>query len=95
MKIETDRLILRELLLTDDAGMFELDTNPQVHQYLGNNPITTINQAREIIAMVMRQYASNGIGRWAVIEKASGDFIGWCGLKFIQEHVNNHITFTM
>lgn len=93
MKIETNRLILRELLLTDDVGLFELDTNPQVHQYLGNNPIKTMHEARTIIAMVMQQYATNGIGRWAVIEKTSGDFIGWCGLKFIQEHENNHINF--
>ena len=33
--IETDRLILREIRLTDLDGMFELDSNPDVHKYLG------------------------------------------------------------
>jgi RimJ/RimL family protein N-acetyltransferase len=28
--IETERLILRELLPTDDEAMFELDSNPEV-----------------------------------------------------------------
>ena len=41
MKIfaETERLILRELTPADDTGMFELDSDPEVHQYLGNSPI--------------------------------------------------------
>lgn len=38
--IETERLILRPVLNTDVDGMFALDSNPDVHKYLGNNPIT-------------------------------------------------------
>jgi len=91
--IETERLILRELLPTDDVAMFELDSNTEVHKYLGNNPIHTIEQAQEVIRMVRQQYVENGIGRWAAIEKQSGEFIGWSGLKFIREYENNHINF--
>lgn len=93
MKVETERLILRELTVADDAGMFELDSNPEVHKYLGNNPIHTIEQAREVIGIVQKQYKDNGIGRWAVIEKATGNFVGWSGLKFITEYENNQIHF--
>ena len=39
--IETERLILRPVVDADVDGMFELDSNPEVHKYLGNNPITT------------------------------------------------------
>lgn len=83
--IETERLILRDLLPTDDAVMFELDSNATVHRYLGNNPIKTIEEARNVIAIIQEQYARNGIGRWATIEKASGDFIGWSGLKHVTD----------
>lgn len=93
MIVETERLVLRELLPTDDNGMFELDSDPRVHQYLGGNTIECIEQAQEVIGIVRKQYVDNGIGRWAVIEKASGDFIGWSGLKFIREYENNHINF--
>jgi ribosomal-protein-alanine N-acetyltransferase len=86
--IETERLILRDLLPTDDEGMFELDSNAEVHKYLGNNPNKTIEQSREQIENIRRQYIDNGIGRWAAIEKESGNFIGWSGLKFIAEHEN-------
>ena len=47
--LETKRLILRELLDTDLEGMFALDSNATVHKYLGNNPITTKDQAAENI----------------------------------------------
>ena len=91
--LETERLILREFLPSDDVGMFELDSNPELHKYIGNNPIQTIEEARAIIKTVRQQYLDNGIGRLAAIEKSSGEFIGWSGLKFIKEYENNHINF--
>ena len=90
--IETERLLLRELLPTDDAGMFELDSNPEVHIYLGNKPVKSIEESREAIANIRQQYLENGIGRWAVILKETGEFIGWSGLK-LEKNVNGHETF--
>jgi len=90
--IETERLLLRELLPTDDVGMFELDSNPQVHIYLGNKPVTSIEQVREAIANIRQQYLENGIGRWAVILKETNEFIGWSGLK-LEKNVNGYQTF--
>ena len=79
--IETDRLILRDLEETDLDGMFELDSNPLVHKYLGNKPIISKEKAENIIQFIKKQYKERGIGRFATIEKSSGDFIGWSGLK--------------
>ena len=79
--IETERLILRDLRDEDIDGIYELDSNPLVHKYLGNNPITTKKKAEEIVRFVQLQYKERGIGRFAVIEKYSGNFIGWSGLK--------------
>jgi ribosomal-protein-alanine N-acetyltransferase len=91
--IETERLILREFRTSDDKAMFELDSDLQVHQYLGNNPVTTIEQVQTYIANIQQQYLDNGIGRWITIEKSSDEIIGWAGLKFITEYENNHINF--
>ncbi len=79
--IETERLILRDILETDVDGIFELDSDPIVHKYLGEDPIKTKQKAAEIIQFIKQQYKNLGIGRFAAIEKASGDFIGWSGLK--------------
>ncbi|SFA47000.1 ribosomal-protein-alanine N-acetyltransferase [Pedobacter suwonensis] len=95
MKIfaETERLILRVLMPADAAGMFELNSDPDVHRYLGNKPVTLIEQSIAEIEFIRKQYVENGIGRWAVIEKTSGNFLGWSGLKLITETTNNHINY--
>jgi RimJ/RimL family protein N-acetyltransferase len=91
--IETERLLIRELQASDDQGMFELDSDPEVMRYIGRKPVETIDESRGVIAFVRQQYEANGIGRWAVIEKDSGNFLGWVGFKLIQERTNNHIDF--
>jgi len=92
--IETERLILRDLLPSDEKSMFHMDSNPEVHKYLGNKPVTTIEHVQNYIRNIGRQYINNGIGRWAVVEKSSGDTIGWGGLKFVDDkEYNNHINF--
>jgi RimJ/RimL family protein N-acetyltransferase len=84
---ETDRLLFRELLPTDDIAMFELDSDPAVMQYLGTPPLTDIAQSREILKNIQQQYIDYGIGRWAVVLKETAEVIGWAGLKFIK-HLN-------
>ena len=64
-----------------------------LHKFLGNNPIQKIEETIKTIEMVRQQYLDNGIGRWAMIEKSSGEFVGWTGLKFMKEPINNHINF--
>jgi ribosomal-protein-alanine N-acetyltransferase len=91
--IETERLILREMIASDDEGMFELDSNPEVHRFLGNKPVKHIDESRLYIENLRQQYADNGIGRWAVILKETNEFIGWSGIKLIKETINNHQNF--
>ncbi|ALD20531.1 GNAT family N-acetyltransferase [Hymenobacter sp. DG25A] len=91
--VETDRLIMRELLPADAPGMFEMDSDPEVQRYLGNKPVLTIEQSRELIALVRQQYVDNGIGRWAVVEKDTGNFVGWSGLKLMAGPTNGRTNY--
>lgn len=91
--IETERLILREMISSDDVGMFELDSNPEVHLFLGNKPVKSIEESRKYIENIRQQYVDNGTGRWAVILKETNEFIGWSGIKLIKEPINNHQNF--
>ena len=86
--IETDRLLMRDLMDEDAQGMFEMDSDPEVHTYLGRKPIATLEEAKNAIDYIKSQYIENGIGRWAVVEKESGEFIGWSGFKLITDVVN-------
>jgi len=88
--VETERLILREILPSDVDGMFELDADPDVHKYLGNKPVKDKEQINKIIGFIRQQYTDNGIGRWAIIDKKNNAFMGWTGLKFVTDLTNNH-----
>jgi [ribosomal protein S5]-alanine N-acetyltransferase len=90
---ETERLVLREILSTDVDGMFEMDSDPDVHLYVGNEPLQTKEQAAAAIEFIRQQYIDNGIGRWAVIDKKTNIFLGWAGLKLITAPINNHNNF--
>ena len=86
---ETQRLILRPLELSDAAALFELNKNPNVHKYLWQKPEVAIEESIKVIEYVKRQYKENNIGRFATILKDTGEFIGWTGIKFVNDHVEN------
>ncbi len=88
--VETERLIFREILPTDIDGLWELDSDPDVHRYLGNEPVTNKEQLVNVVDFIRQQYIDNGIGRWAIIDKKTNEFIGWTGLKFVTDKTNNH-----
>ena len=87
--IETERLILRPLELSDAVGMFEMDANPIVHKYLWNTPTQNIEETITLIENVKNQYIFNNIGRFATILKETNELIGWTGIKFVTDHIEN------
>lgn len=91
--IETQRLILRKFEKSDLEGMFQLHSHPEVHVFLGNQTISKKDEAAGLILHIQKQYEKNGVARWACIEKSSGKFMGWCGLKFVTEIENNQSHF--
>lgn len=86
--LTTARLLLRPLEAEDAPGMFALDSDPTVHRYLGGiggRPVTELTQSAETIAFIQAQYRTAGIGRWAVVLRETGEFMGWAGLKLVRE----------
>lgn len=84
-EILTERLILRPITMEDAQDFYELDSNPKVHQYIGNQPVSSIAQSIEMIQSILKQYDEFGIGRFAIMTKDTKEFVGWSGLKFEQE----------
>ena len=80
--IETERLILRPVTLDDTQDFFEMDSNPNVHKYLGNNPVKSIDQSKAWIEDILDQYETFGLGRLAVVNKTTNEFLGWSGIKY-------------
>jgi [ribosomal protein S5]-alanine N-acetyltransferase len=74
--LETERMLITEFSPADDVGMFEFDSDKEVHKFLGNKPFKTFEQSRDLIEFIQRQYVENGIGRWAILDKTSNEFVG-------------------
>jgi len=90
--LETPRLYLRELCTDDAEHFYRLNLNPNVIRYTGNTAFASVAEAREFLENY-DDYQKNGYGRWAVIEKASGTFVGWCGLKYDEATAETDIGF--
>jgi len=84
--LETERLLLREFELSDSQAMFDLNNDPEVLRWTGDPPFDSVTHASEFLEKYS-DYNTNGYGRWAVIEKETGNFIGWCGLKLNEQNL--------
>jgi RimJ/RimL family protein N-acetyltransferase len=80
--LETPRLLLRKKVIEDAPFFLELNSDPLVTQYTGDGPFENLQAAQNIVKYVINQYTTNGYGRWIVIEKETGNPLGWCGLKY-------------
>ncbi|HUM88963.1 MAG TPA: hypothetical protein PKV50_05490 [Prolixibacteraceae bacterium] len=51
---ETKRLILRELEYIDENDLFEMDSDPEVHLYIKNNPVKSVDEIKKVIEMLKK-----------------------------------------
>jgi len=78
--LETERLLLRRLVLDDLNDLFALYRDPEIRKYFPEG-VLTLEETREEL-----EWHKDGhprfpkLGLWATIHKETGKFIGRCGL---------------
>ena len=78
--LETDRLLLRRLVLDDLDDLFALYRDPEIRQYFPEG-VLSLDETREELEWHMNWPPRHPeLGLWATIYKESGKFIGRCGL---------------
>ena len=83
--LHTSRLTLRHFNSEKDAEtMYRLNLNPNVMRYTGDVAFESIESSK-IFIQNYTAYSLHGYGRFAVDITATGETIGWCGLKFHPE----------
>lgn len=80
--IDTDRLTLRPLTLTDVDAFVTLHADPRVNRFVGS---CTREQAAERLATIEGQWAERGHGLCAVELTSTGEFIGRSGLQYWEQ----------
>lgn len=93
ISIQTDRLLIREMRLDDAEQMYKMESDPDTHTYLGNKPYTSAEQCRQYILQTQQQYMEDGVSRWAITLKSTGDFIGRTGFKLMRNRINGYVNY--
>lgn len=77
--LETDRLTLRGMRVSDAPDMYEYARRPSVTEYLTWEPHTSVEETKEYLTYVGQRYRTGDFYDWSVVDKASGRMIGTCG----------------
>ncbi len=84
--LETERLIIRPFTTNDIDASYEMNLDEEVSRFTGDGGIVDRNEMeRRIREDVLGDYSKYGYGRLAVDWKATGEFIGFTGFKYIPE----------
>lgn len=82
--IETERLLLRPLVMSDLNDLYQLYSQQEIMQYITGEPRTRAQTASRL-----RSYIADrehfGFGYYAAIYKATNKMIGRCGLEPVLE----------
>lgn len=76
----TERLLLRAFTPADEPMLLHLFADPEVMRF-GDGPRPS-EWTHRWLRDTLDSYARRGYGPWAVVEKADGERIGYCGLFY-------------
>lgn len=82
--LETNRLFLRPFNKNDVDAVFAMRSDAEVMRFI-REPQTKRSEAESWTNLVSSRWKDEKIGFCAVIERASDQFIGWCGLWRLAE----------
>lgn len=78
-RLETDRLLLRALTVSDAEDMYDYAHRADVTKHLTWDPHPNISYTREYLAYISAHYRAGDFFDWAVVDRESDRMIGTCG----------------
>ena len=84
--IETERLILRQLVESDTEQWHQNLSDYDVAGLIGMDPLEKTEDTKEIIASFSNRFEKDRGMAWAIILKETGAFIGTCSYESIDKH---------
>ncbi|MBL8093348.1 MAG: GNAT family N-acetyltransferase [Anaerolineales bacterium] len=77
---ETERLVLRRLVIEDLDALYELYRDPEIRRYFPEGTLDLKSTRAELEWFLNGHPRHPELGLWATIHKPTGAFIGRCGL---------------
>jgi RimJ/RimL family protein N-acetyltransferase len=91
MPLETARLILDVWQNSDWTAFRPIAEDPEVMRYITGGTAWSEEQIRRFVDRQVALYAERGFCRWRVLERAGGEFMGFCGVGFWGEGLEPEI----
>lgn len=94
--LKTDRLILREIITADLRVLYRIFGDAESMRFYPR-PKSFEETEAWFEKLAFRSYEENGFGLWAVVEKATGELIGDCGItlqptpKGLEREIGYHL----
>jgi ribosomal-protein-alanine N-acetyltransferase len=85
-ELETDRLILREIVPEDAPAIFRIFSNEMVTHYYDLVTYTRVEQAAELIDFFDESFELERAIRWGIERKADGVLMGTCGYVWLRTY---------
>jgi [ribosomal protein S5]-alanine N-acetyltransferase len=79
--LETERLLLREIVKEDAQSIYDCFSNNDVTRYYGLDPLPSIEQAKELVEFFAKNYKEKRGIRWGIEIKGRKEMIGTVGFN--------------
>lgn len=95
-ELETNRLILRRLVMSDIQNLFVVASEPEVTRYITWETHRTLDDSRRFIQMVHDWYDRQEVLYWGVLRKSDLKLIGTCGIfEWVPRDARAELSYTL
>ena len=94
-ELETERLLLRKLRLSDAEAVFAYASDSEVTRYVLWDTHGSIEDSENFLSFANEGYEREDFGGWGLVLKASGAFVGTCGLEAAPEHARAELGYVL
>ena len=94
-ELETARLRLRLFAPEDVAELSRITRDPEVMRYIGEGRPLNWDETEHNMQSIVRAFSRRGFGRWAMVHKAGGRLLGYCGFSTLSAEVGVELVYML
>ncbi|MDY0940699.1 GNAT family protein [Priestia megaterium] len=95
-KLETHRLLLREIVEDDAGEILKCFSDGDVLRYYGQKPLESIDQVKQIIKNFSRGYEEKQLIKWGIQLKGKEKLIGTIGFQeWSSQHKKANVSYAL
>ncbi len=93
--LETERLLMRPITDDDFDAVAALYGDADVMRFIGLRGPMTREQTKDRLAFMVDHWRQHGFGMWALRLKDGGEFVGRCGLRYMDNTTEIELGYTL